>query len=128
MAIECDQIVQVGNELISAFDGCKVPKNSDLVKLVELVLAVNNCSNGGDQYNTLISDIYNTPGEVIYQPYMLHSFSLNVMEGSIIYEGFEFPKGSTRNVEYTTTNKKEIKFTVNTGSSVLFEYLVEDVI
>lgn len=128
MSIQCDEITTIGNQLIAAFDGCKVPKNSDLVKLVELVLAVNHCSNGGDLYNTLLSDTYEEPGEVIYPPYMMHSFSLNVMEGSIEYEGFNFPKGSTRNVEYTTTNKKEIKFTVNTGSKVFFEYLIEDVL
>ena len=129
MAIECDQIEQIGNELIMAFDGCKVPKNSDLVKLVELVLAVNHCKNVGNPYNTLVSDSYieqETPQEITYPIYLIHSYSLNVIEGSIEYEGFNFPKGSTRNVEYTTTNKKEVKFTVNPDSRVLFEYLKED--
>jgi|SRR6478609_6362983 len=128
MSIQCDQITQEGNRLIAAFDGCKTPKNSDLVALTELILAVHNCANGGDPYNTLMSDTYDTEQDVVYPVRYIHSYSLSVLEGSMEYEGSNFPAGSTRNVEFSTTNAKEIKFTVNPGSKVFFEYQIEDIV
>jgi len=52
---------------------------------------------------------------------------LNVISGSIEYAGFNFPAGATRNVEFTTLNQEDITFTVNPGSEVLFEYLIETI-
>ena len=126
MVIECSEINQVINELLIAFQDCNKIKNSDLRRLVELVSAVNTCANGGPDYNTLVSVSYTTPQTIIFPINSFHSFSLNVISGSIEYEGFNFPAGSTRNIEYTTLNQTEISFIVNPGSEVLFEYLVED--
>lgn len=126
MIIECNEISQTCNELLIAFQDCNKIKNSDLRRLVELVSAVNTCANGGPDYNTLVSVSYTTPQTIIFPINSFHSFSLNVISGSIEYEGFNFPAGSTRNIEYTTLNQSEISFIVNPGSEVLFEYLVED--
>ena len=123
--IECNEINQVVNELLISFQDCNKVKNSDLRKLVELVSAVNTCTNGGPNYDTLISETYTTPQTVVYPPNSFHSFSLNVLSGSIEYQGFNFPEGSTRNIEFTTLNQSEITFIVNPGSEVLFEYLIE---
>ena len=126
MVIECNEIQQEINYLLIAFQDCNKIKNSDLRRLVELVSAVNTCANGGPDYNTLVSVSYTTPQTIIFPINSFHSFSLNVISGSIEYEGFNFPAGSTRNIEYTTLNQTEISFIVNPGSEVLFEYLVED--
>jgi len=125
--IECNSINQVINELLIAFQDCNKIKNSDLRRLVELVSAVNTCQNGGPSYDTTVIDEYTTSQIVSYPPNTLHSYSLNVISGSIEYAGFILPAGSTRNVEYTNLNQDEIVFTVNTGSQVLFEYLIETV-
>ena len=124
--IQCNEITQNINELLIAFQDCNKVKNSDLRKLVELVSAVNTCQSGGAPYNTLISESYITPQVVTFPPNSFHSFSLNVISGSIEYQGFNFSAGSTRNIEYTTLNQSEVTFTVNSGSEVLFEYLIED--
>lgn len=126
MIIECNEISQSVNELLIAFQDCNKIKNSDLRKLVELVSAVSTCSNGGPSYNTLVDVSYTTPQIVTFPPDTLHSYSLSVISGSIEYAGFNFPAGSTRNVEFTTLNQEVITFTVNAGSEVLFEYLIED--
>ena len=125
--IECNEINQTINELLISFQDCNKIKNADLRKLVELVAAVNTCQSGGVNYNTLISDSYDSPQVVTYPPNTLHAFSLNVLSGSIEYQGFNFPAGTTRNIEFTTLNQTEIKFTVNPGSEVLFEYLIETI-
>ena len=126
MIIECTEINQVVNELLIAFQDCNKIKNSDLRKLVELVSAVNTCQNGGPHYDTVITDIYNTPQTVIYPTNSFHSFSLSVLSGTITYDGFLFPTGSVKNIEYTTLNQTPVNFIVNTGSEVLFEYLIEN--
>ena len=126
MIIECNEIGQTCNELLITFQDCNKIKNSDLRRLVELVSAVNTCQNGGTPYNTLVSESYTTSQVVTFPPNSFHSFSLNVISGSITYQGFNFPAGSTRNIEYTTLNQSEVTFTVNPGSEVLFEYLIED--
>ena len=127
MIIECSEINQVINELLIAFQDCNKIKNSDLRRLVELVSAVNTCANGGPDYNTLVSVSYTTPQTIIFPINSFHSFSLNVISGSIEYEGFNFPAGSTRNIEYTTLNQTPVTFTVNSNSEVLFEYLIESI-
>ena len=127
MTIECNEISQTINELIIAFEDCKKVKNEDLRKLVDLVTAVNTCSNGGPNYNTLITDSYTTPQLVTYPINTFHSFSLSILSGSIIYDGFTLQAGSTKNIEFTTLNQTPISFTVNAASSVLFEYLIETI-
>jgi hypothetical protein len=126
MIIECNAISQTVNELLIAFQDCNKIKNSDLRKLVELVSTVSTCNNGGASYDTTVIDTYTTPQIVSYPPNTLHSYSLTVISGSIEYAGFTFPASSTRNVEYTNLNQEEIVFTVNGGSEVLFEYLIEN--
>ena len=125
--IQCNEINQVVNELKIAFQTCKQIKPSDLVKLVELVAAVNKCSNGGPLYNTLISEQYEGPTVVTYPVNSFHSFSMNVLKGSVEYQGFDFPRGSTRNVSFTTLNQTEITFKVNPGAKMLIEYMVETI-
>ena len=125
MIIECNEIQQEINYLLIAFQDCNKIKNSDLRRLVELVSAVNTCQNGGPNYDVTIQETYDTPQIVTFPINSFHSFSLNVISGSIEYEGFNFPAGSTRNIEYTTLNQTPITFTVNSNSEVLFEYLIE---
>lgn len=127
MVIECNEISQTINELTIAFQDCNKVKNEDLRKLIDLIAAVNTCANGGPNYNTLVSDSITTPGLVTYPSNSFHSFSLNVIAGSIEYEGFNFASGSTRNIEFTTLNQTAISFTVNPGSEVLFQYLIETI-
>ena len=127
MIIECNEINQTVNQLLVAFQGCNKIKNEDLIKLVELVSAVSTCSNGGPNYDTLVSVTYSTPQVVSFPVDSFHSFSLSVISGSIEYQGFNLPSGATRNVEFTTLNQTVIEFTINPGSSVLFEYLTETI-
>lgn len=127
MAIECDQINQTINELLVAFQDCNKIKQSDLNKLVELVSAVNECAGGGALYNTVVSDKYTTPQVVTYPINSFHSYSLNVLGGSIVYDGFTFTAGTVRNIEFTTLNQTPVTFTVNPGSTVFFEYLIETI-
>ena len=125
--IQCDQIDQVTNELLIAFQNCKVIKNSDLIKLVELVSAVNTCAGGGANYDTMVSVSYTTPQVVTWPIDSFHSYSLSILSGTIDYQGFVLQAGTVRNVEFTTLNKTALTFTVNPGSEVLFEYLVETI-
>jgi len=129
MVIECNEINQVVNELLIAFQECNKIKNSDLRKLVELVSAVNTCSNGGPAYDTLITDTYEpiTDELVNYPINSFHAFTLIVLEGSIIYNTFTFPAGTTQNIEFTNLNQTEIEFLVKAGSKVMFEYMIETI-
>ena len=126
MVINCLEINQVINELLISFQDCNKIKNSDLRRLVELVSAVNTCQNGGPNYDVTIQETYDTPQIVTFPINSFHSFSLNVLAGSINYYGTNFPAGSTRSIEYTTLNQSEVIFTVNPGSSVFFEYQIEN--
>jgi hypothetical protein len=126
-AIQCNEIDQVVNELIVAFQNCKTIKNSDLIKLVELVSAVSTCSNGGVDYNTMITVSYTAPEVVTWPVNSFHSYSLAILSGSIYYQGFTLQAGTVKNVEFTTLNQTVLTFEVNPGSEVLFEYLIETV-
>jgi hypothetical protein len=129
MVIECNEINQTANELLISFQDCKKILNSDLRKLVDLVIAVNTCANGGPNYNTLISDTYEpVTNEVVTYPInTFHSITIIVLSGSIIYNTFTFPAGMTQNIEVTTLNQTALTFTVTAGSKVLVEYLIETV-
>lgn len=127
MIIECNEISQTINELLIAFQDCNKVKNSDLRKLVELVSAVNICSNGGPLYNTLITETHEplTNTLVSYPVNTFHSITIIVLEGNIIYNTFTFPTGTTQNIEVTTLNQTILEFTVTAGSKVMVEYLIE---
>jgi hypothetical protein len=127
MIIECNKISQTVNELLIAFQDCNKIKNSDLRKLVDLVSAVNTCANGGPDYNTLVVESYTSPQTVIYPINSFHSYSLTVLSGSIMYEGFTFNAGTVKNVEYTTLNQTPLEFEINPGSEVQIEYLIETI-
>lgn len=125
--IQCNEITQNINELLISFQDCNKIKNSDLRKLVELVSAVNVCSNGGPLYNTLITETYEplTNTLVTYPVNTFHSITIIVLEGNIIYNTFTFPTGTTQNIEVTTLNQTVFEFTVTAGSKVMVEYLIE---
>ena len=125
--IQCNEITQNINELLISFQDCNKIKNSDLRKLVELVAAVNVCSNGGPLYNTLITETYEplTNTLVTYPVNTFHSITIIVLEGNIIYNTFTFPTGTTQNIEVTTLNQTVFEFTVTAGSKVMVEYLIE---
>ena len=129
MIIECNEIQQVANQLIVAFQDCNKIKNSDLRKLVDLVIAVNTCSNGGPYYNTIVTNTYEpvTDEIVTYPINTFHAITIVVLEGSIIYNTFTFPAGTTQNIEVTTLNQTPITFTVKAGSKVMVEYLIETI-
>lgn len=127
MIIECNEINQTINQLKIAFQTCHKFNNKDLELLVDLVAAINTCANGGAKYNTLITERYEGPSEIIVPVNKLHSYTLAVLKGSVDYDGFTFPQGTTRNVEFTTLNQTSFKYTVNPGSLVMFEYLIEDI-
>ena len=126
MIIECNEINQTINQLKIAFQTCHKFNNKDLELLVDLVAAVNKCANGGAHYNTLITEKYEGPSEIVIPVNKLHSYTLAVLKGSVEYDGFTFPRGTTRNVEFTTLNQTEFKYIVTPGSLVMFEYLIED--
>jgi len=127
MIIECNEINQTVNQLLVAFQDCNKIKNEDLRKLVELVAAISTCSNGGPNYDTLTSILYTTFQVVSFPVNSFHSFSLSVLVGSIDYQGVNLPAGATKNIEFTTLNQTAISFTVNPGSTILFEYLTETI-
>lgn len=124
--IQCNEITQTVNELLIAFQDCNKVKNSDLRKLTELVAAVNTCANGGPNYDNQVSISYTTPQIVTFPINSFHSYSLSILSGSIQYQGFTFPAGTTKNVEFTTLNQTELTFEVNAGSNILFEYLTTE--
>jgi len=129
MIIECNEIPQTVNELLISFQDCNKIKNSDLRKLVELVSAVSTCSNGGPNYDTVITDTYEpiTDTIITYPINTFHAITIIVLQGSIIYNTFTFPAGTTQNIEVTNLNQTPITFTVKAGSKVMIEYLIETI-
>jgi len=132
--IECNEISQTVNYLLTAFQDCKNLKAADMQLLVQLIAAVNTCANGGPNYSTVISETYNPEEDqlVIYPPNTFHSISVVVLSGTILYDtGAEvspiIPAGSSINIELTTLNQQNFTFTVTAGSNVLVEYIVETI-
>ena len=131
MAIECNTISQIVNELTLRFQDCNKIKNSDLRLLVELVAAVNTCANGGKHYDTLISEVYEPISNqlVTYPINSFHSISITVLRGTIEQDAngttVTFPKNTSLNLEVTTLNQTPYIFTVTAGSQVLVEYIIE---
>lgn len=129
MIIECNEINQTINELLISFQDCNKIKNSDLRKLVELISAVNTCTNGGPNYNTIITDIYEPLVNTIvtYPVNSFHSISIMLINGNIIYNGITLPQGSVINIEVTTLNQTPITFTALANSKIIVEYLIETI-
>ena len=129
MPIQCDQINQTINYLSTAFQDCKQIKAEDMQLLIELIAAVNTCANGGASYNTINNDIYEPEEDqmVTYDIDSFHSISIVVVQGQIIFQGFNFYAGATFNTEFTTTNQQSLTFTVKAGSKVLVEYITETI-
>ena len=127
MVIECNAINQAAKQLLTAFQDCNKIKNSDLRKLVDLVIAVNTCANGGPDYNTIVTDTYEPVTDMIvtYPINTFHAITIIVLTGSIEYNSFSFPAGTTQNIEVTTLNQTPITFTVKAGSKVMVEYLIQ---
>ena len=129
MTIECVEIPQNINELLIAFQDCNKIKNSDLRKLVELISAVNVCSNGGTHYNTLISETYTpiTDQVITYPIGSFHSITIIIVSGKMIYNTFTFNAGTTQNIEVTTLNQTALTFTAKAGCEILVQRLIETV-
>lgn len=136
--VQCNEISQNINYLLSAFEKCKVPKAEDMQLLVELIAAVNTCANGGPNYSTLIAEAYQPlVDEIVTYPInTYHSLNIMVLNGNITREietttGIEvitFPSGTILDHEVTTLNQFEYTFTVKAGANVVVEYLIETVI
>lgn len=129
MAIQCNEINQTINYLLTAFQDCQQLSAADMQLLVELIAAVNTCTNGGPDYNTLVSDLYEPEtNQVITLPInTFHAISIVVLQGSIVRHSATFPAGTSINYEVTTLNQTVETFTINAGSRVLVEYITETV-
>jgi len=129
MAIQCNEINQNVNYLLNAFEDCSKLKAADMQLLVELIAAVNSCANGGTNYNTLETDIYEpiTDQTVIYPANTFHSVSVVSTLGSFVLNGATYPSGVTINIEYTTLNQQNFTFIVKGGSRVVVNYLIETI-
>jgi len=131
--INCNEINQVVNELLISFANCKHIKNSDLIKLVELISAVNSCANGGTDYGVETTEIYEplTDEIVSYPINSFHSFSIMVLEGNITEQTgitvVTYPTGTVLNTEFTNLNQTPITFTILAGSKVVVKYLTETI-
>lgn len=128
MVIECNEINQVYNQLMMAFQDCNKIKNEDLRKMLDLIMAVNICSNGGPSYNTLENFIY-TPLEdeiVSFLPETFHSIALVVSSGEVEYQGITLSTSAAINLEFTALNQYEFTFIVKAGSTVLLNLIKED--
>lgn len=131
--IECNEISQTINELLISFQNCKKINNEDLVKLVELIAAVNVCNDGGPRYNTLVSESYSPIEDttITYPIDTYHSLNIMIIDGNITRDIsmsiVTFPTGTVLNHEVTTLNQTEYKFTIKAGSIVVVEYLIETI-
>lgn len=131
--IECNEINQTVNKLLIAFADCHKIKNSDLVKLVELVSAVNTCANGGTDYGVETTLIYEpvTDQVVNFPINSFHSYSIMVLEGNITQTinstVITYPTKTVLNTEFTNLNQTPIIFTVKAGSKVVLKYLTETI-
>lgn len=129
MVIQCDKINQTANELIIAFQDCNKIKNEDLRKLVDLVIAVNNCNSGGTNYNTVVNFVYESETDTVitYPPNTFHAISLVVTIGNAVYNDVTLPTGASINLEFTTLNQQSFTFTAKAGSKILVEYIIETI-
>jgi hypothetical protein len=129
MVIECNEISQTVNELLIAFADCNKIKNSDLRRLVELVSAVNTCSNGGADYNTLTTNTYTPVSDTVitYPINDFHAISILVVVGEAVYQGVTFPVGGKVELEFTNLNQQALSFTAKAGSTIFVERIIETI-
>jgi hypothetical protein len=127
--IDCLNINQTINELLIAFDDCKQVKNEDLIKLVQLVSAVNVCQNGGVNYNTVLTQSIEplTDTVITYPVNDFHAISVVIVNGEMIYNGVTMSSGYSINLELTTTNQQIFTFLAKAGSKILIERVVETI-
>lgn len=52
--IKCNEINQVANEVLATLRKCKPVTNENVIQLTELIIAINNCNEGGGGLNALI--------------------------------------------------------------------------
>lgn len=125
--IQCNEIQQNINYLLTAFENCRTINPEDLRTMVELIAAVNTCANGGPDYNNLQTDIYepDTDEIVTYPINTFHSVSVVATSGSFILNGATYPSGVTINIEFTTLNQQAFIFTAISGSRVVVNYITE---
>ncbi len=129
MAIQCNEINQNVNYLLNAFQDCTKLKASDMQLLVELIAAVNTCANGGPNYDTSVSFVYEplVDEEITYPVNTFHTISLVVSLGTAEYNDVVLPTSSSINIEYTTLNQTPFIFIAKAGSKILVEYLIETI-
>lgn len=133
MAIACNAINQVANELLMAFEDCNKIKNSDLRKLVELIVAVNDCSNGGPHYDNENTDVYEPLADEIvnYPINTFHSYSIAVLNGKMTQttgmSTVTYNEGTIIEFEFTTLNNIAVTFTAKAGSTIVVKYITETV-
>lgn len=127
--IQCNEISQNINYLLSKFQDCSKLEASDMQLLVELIAAVNTCANGGPNYNTLNTDVYepSTDEIVTYEVNTFHSISVVVTEGNVIYDTQTLTAGTSINIEFTTLNQQDFTFIAKAGSRVLVNYITETI-
>lgn len=128
MPIQCNEINQTINYLLTAFEDCKKIDPEDLRTMVELIAAVNTCANGGVEYNCTDTIIYEDiliDEPIVIPPNRFHAISIVVLEGSILYNDALVPQGATINIEYTTLNQQPFNFTIKSGARVLVETIIE---
>lgn len=99
---------------------------SDMKMIVNLILAVKNCSEGGLEFNKLVSKNYMDEQVVTIPSNSFNSCSLTVTKGSVEYSGIILPAGSVKNIEFTALNSEPFEFKLTKGSNVLVEYLTVD--
>ena len=127
--IECNEIQQNINYLLTAFQDCNKLKAEDMQLLVELIAAVNTCANGGPDYNTSVDFVYEPVSDqvITYPINTFHAISLSVVQGNVIYQDVTLPQGSSISKEFTTLNQTSFTFTAKAGSKVLVEYIIETI-
>jgi len=122
MAINCNEINQVADELKMKFTACSKLEAADMITLVELVVAVSECANGGTQYNNTITEtLVPTEGELIktYDVGSYHSIYVRVSIGTVVYNGITLPINSEIRDDVTALNNTPFVLTVPNGAEVL---------
>lgn len=125
--IACEDIQAEIIQLETSFKKCSKVKKSDLLDLLNLIKALNDCNNeGGLNYDTLVTNMFEPVlNQVVTYPIdTFHSISIMVLDGSITYNLATLPTGTTLNLEVTTLNQTPFTFTVTAGSKLLVQYLI----
>jgi len=127
--IECNEINQTVNYLRNAFQDCRQIKAEDMQTLLDLIVAVNTCANGGPDYSTTVNYTYE-PDEnqtVTYEPNTFHSISLVVVTGTVVYDGISLSAGASINLELSNLNQQDFEFIVTAGSKAIVVQVIETI-